>query len=48
MGERAASYNALKQDIAKLITAATGKIVKDLDEKAHEKLIQAAIQDLEK
>ncbi len=48
MGERAASYNALKQDIAKLITAATGKIVTDLDEKAHEKLIQAAIQDLEK
>lgn len=48
MGERAASYNALKQDIAKLITAATGKIVKELDEKAHEKLIQAAIHDLEK
>lgn len=48
MGERVASYNALKQDIAKLITTATGKIVQELDEKAHEKLIQSAILDLEK
>lgn len=46
-GERTASYLALKQDVAKLISTATGKIVKDLDAVAHEKLIKEAIQDLE-
>ncbi len=46
-GERTASYNSLKQDLAQLIAAATGRIVKDLDATAHEKLIQSAIKDLE-
>lgn len=46
-GERNATYSALKQDIVKLISAATGKLVKNLDDKAHEKLIQDAINDLE-
>ena len=46
-GERTASYNSLKQDLAQLIATATGRIVKDLDATAHEKLIQSAIKDLE-
>jgi F-type H+-transporting ATPase subunit b len=46
-GERTASYGALKQDLAKLVAAATGKIVKEMDTAAHEKLIHAALKDLE-
>lgn len=46
-GERAASYNMLKQDLAKLIASATGKIVQGLDAPSHDRLIQASIKDLE-
>lgn len=45
-GERTASYNALKQDLAKLISAATGKIVENMDQKSHDALIESAIKDL--
>jgi F-type H+-transporting ATPase subunit b len=47
IGEREATYTALKQDLANLITKATGKIVKDLDDDAHKKLIDEAVKDLE-
>ncbi len=47
LGERQATYNALKNDLADLITKATGKIVKDLDDDAHKKLINEAVKDLE-
>ncbi len=47
VGERDATYAALKQDLANLITKATGKIVKDIDDEAHKKLIDEAIKDLE-
>jgi len=46
-GERAASFNALKQDVAKLVTEATGKVVNQMDSKGHNQLIQEAIKDLE-
>ncbi|MDD2785699.1 MAG: F0F1 ATP synthase subunit B [Patescibacteria group bacterium] len=45
-GERTASYNALKQDLAKLISSATGKIVESMDSKSHDALIESAIKDL--
>jgi len=47
VGEREATYSALKQDLADLITKSTGKIVKELDDEAHKKLIDQAVQDLE-
>lgn len=47
VGEREATYSALKQDLALLITNATGKIVKDLDDESHKKLIDEAVKDLE-
>ncbi len=47
VGERQATYTALKNDLADLITKATGRIVKDLDTEAHKKLIDDAIKDLE-
>ncbi|MDF1497501.1 MAG: F0F1 ATP synthase subunit B [Patescibacteria group bacterium] len=47
IGERDATYSALKNDLANLITKATGKIVKDLDDAAHKKLIDEAVKDLE-
>ena len=46
-GERAASFDALKQDVAKLVTEATGKVVNQMDAKGHNQLIQEAIKDLE-
>ena len=45
--ERNATYAALEHDVAKLVTDATGKIVQNLDEHAHSKLIEEAIGDLE-
>ncbi len=45
--EKAATYDALKADIAMLVAKASGKIVEGLDEKAHQKLIQESIRDLE-
>ncbi|MFZ6015099.1 MAG: F0F1 ATP synthase subunit B [Patescibacteria group bacterium] len=45
--ERNASYLALKQDLAVLIKAATGKIIANLDNEAQEKLVQDAIRDIE-
>lgn len=47
IGERRATYTALKNDLADLITKATGRIVKDLDAEAHKKLIDEAVKDLE-
>lgn len=47
LGERQATYTAIKHDLADLITKATGKIVKDLDAEAHKKLIEEAVSDLE-
>jgi len=47
VSERQATYTALKNDLAGLITKATGKIVKDLDDDAHKKLIDEAVKDLE-
>ncbi len=47
VGERQATYTALKNDLAILITKATGKIIKDLDAETHKKLIDEAIKDLE-
>jgi len=47
-GERIASYDLLKKDLSKLITAATGKIVQEMTAESHEKLIQEAIVDMEK
>jgi F-type H+-transporting ATPase subunit b len=47
IGEREATFTALKNDLANLITKATGKIVKDLDDDAHKKLIDEAVKDLE-
>ncbi len=46
-GERLASYDLLKKDLSKLITAATGKIVQEMDADSHEKLIQEAIVEIE-
>jgi len=45
--ERQASYQALKNDMALFVSQATGKIIKNLDIKNQEKLIQEAINDLE-
>lgn len=47
-GERLASYDLLKNDLSKLITTATGKIVREMNASAHEKLIQEAITEIEK
>jgi F-type H+-transporting ATPase subunit b len=47
VGERQATYTALKNDLADLITKATGRIVKDLDAEAHKQLIDQAVKDLE-
>lgn len=46
-GERIASYDMLKKDLSKLITAATGKIVQEMDAQSHEKLINEAIREIE-
>lgn len=45
--EKAATYDALKGDVARLVSDATGKIVEGLDEKTHQKLIRESIRDLE-
>jgi len=46
-GERTASYAALKNDVARLVTEATGKVVEKMDAKGHNQLVQDAIKDLE-
>ncbi len=45
--ERAEAYATLKQEAGRLIAAATGKIVGELDDKSQKKLIDDAIAELE-
>ncbi len=46
--ERAATLASMKQEVSRLIAAATGKVVGDLDERAHTQLINNAITELER
>jgi len=43
-----ASYQALQNDLANLITDATGKVIQNIDIRQQDKLVQEAIKDLQK
>lgn len=45
--ERASSFDALKQDIADLVTLATGKVAGGIDEKTQRNLVQGAIREID-
>lgn len=45
--ERSTSFNSLKQDVAKLVAEATGKVAKQMDSGMHAQLVTEAIKDLD-